>query len=107
MRSWHIIAASAVAATIAGAFAVLPAALPWRNETPALLIGHGPAIGLVWLSIYGIAALALTTLAGFLDVGSATRRSAPDGRVRRYFVQLAVTQYFTSVLALLALGLLR
>src|SRR5438270_3419786 len=107
MRSWHIIAASTVAAIAAGAFLFLSGALPWGTGVVALLVAHWPAIAVVLLSTYATVALALTTLAAFLEVGNDTRRRSWNDRVRPYFVQLGVTQYFTSMLALLALGLSR
>ena len=105
MRSWQIIVASAAAATIADALLFQPGGFPSWPELAALLLAHWPAIAVVWLGLYGVTALVLTTLAAFLDVGSVTPRRVWDDGARRYVVQLAVTQYFTSVLALLGLGL--
>ena len=105
MRSWQIIVASAAAATIADALLFQPGGFPSRPELAALLLAHWPAIAVVWLGLYGVTALVLTTLAVFLEVGSLTPAGVWADGARRYFVQLAVTQYFTSVLALLALGL--
>ena len=105
MRSWQIIVASATAATIADALLFQPGGVPSRPELAALLLAHWPAITVVWLGLYGITALVLTTLAVFLDVRIVTPRRSWDAETGRYFVQLAVTQYFTSVLALLGLGL--
>ena len=105
MRSWQIIVASAAAATIADALLFQPGGFPSWPELAALLLAHWPAIAVVWLGLYGVTALVLTTLAAFLEVGSVTPRRVWDDGARRYVVQLAVTQYFTSVLALLGLGL--
>src|SRR6266478_6419066 len=99
MRSWQIIVVSAAAATIADALVFQSGGFPSRPELAALLLAYWPAIAVVWLSLYGVAALVLTTIAVFLEVGSITPRIWDDG-ARRYFVQLAVTQYFPSVLAL-------
>jgi hypothetical protein len=106
MRSWQIIVASAAAATIADALLFQPGGFPSRPELAALFLAHWPAIAVVWLGLYGVTALVLTTLAAFLEFGSVTPRRGWDDGARRYLVQLAVTQYFTSVLALLGLGLL-
>lgn len=105
MRSWQIIVASAAAATVADALLFQPGGLPSLPGLTALLLMHWPAIAVVWLSLYGVTALVLTTLAAFLEVGGVTPRRDWDDGAQRYFVQLAVTQYFTSVLALLGLGL--
>jgi hypothetical protein len=105
MRSWQIIVASAAAATIADALLFQPGGFPSRLELAALLLAYWPAIAVVWLGLYGVAALVLTTIAVFVEVGNITPRPVWDDGARHYFVQLAVTQYFTSVLALLALGL--
>ncbi len=105
MRSWQIIVASAAAATIADALLFQPGGLPSRPELAALLLARWPAIAVAWLGLYGVSALVLTTLAAFLEVGSLTPRRVWDDGARRYLVQLAVTQYFTSVVALLGLGL--
>jgi hypothetical protein len=105
MRSWQIIVASATAATIADALLLQPGGFPSRPELAALFLAHWPAITVVWLGLYGVAALVLTTLAVFFDVRIVTPRRSWDAEAGRYFVQLAVTQYFTSVLALLGLGL--
>jgi hypothetical protein len=107
MRSWQIIVASATAATIADALLLQPGGFPSRPELAALFLAHWPAITVVWLGLYGVAALVLTTLAAFLEVGTLTPAGVWAGGARRYFVQLAVTQYFTSILALLAFGLSR
>src|SRR5713226_8392864 len=105
MGSWQIIVASAAAATIAAALMFQPGGFPSRPELAALLLMHWPAIAVVWLGLYGVTTLVLTTLAAFLEVGSLTPRRVWDDGARRFFVQLAVTQYYTSVLALLGLGL--
>src|SRR6266700_632469 len=108
MRSWHIIAASTLAATTAGVLLVVLGGLPWRSGIAALVIPHWPVIALVWLSTYGLVVPVLTTLAALLEGGVVTRRRAwDDDRVRRYLVQLAATQFYTAVLGLLALGLSR
>jgi hypothetical protein len=105
MRSWQILVASAAVATIADALLFLPGGFPSRPELAALLLVHWPAIAVVWLGLYGVAALVLTMLAVFLEFGGLTPRRVGDDWARRFFVQLAVTQYFTSVLTLLGLGL--
>ena len=105
MRSWQIIVASATAATIADALLFQPGGVPSRPELATLLLAHWPAITVVWLGLYGVAALVLTTLAVFLDLRIVTPRRGWDAEAERYIVQLSVTQYFTSVLALLGLGL--
>jgi hypothetical protein len=107
MRSWQIIVASATAATIAAGLLFQPGGFPSRPELAALFLAHWPAITVVWLGLYGVAALVLTMLAVFIDVRIVTPRRSWDAEAGRYFVQLAVTQYFTSALALLGLGLSR
>ena len=108
MRSWQIILASAVAAIIADALLFLNGVLPWRPETARFLLAHWPTIAVVWLGVYGAAALVLTTLVVFLEIrgGAAPVRFGRD-RTRRYVVRLAMAQYFTSNLALFGLGLSR
>ena len=109
MRSWQIIVASAVGATIADCLLFVPGVVPWRPETAAaLFLLHWPAITVVWLGVYGIAALFLTTLAAFLVVSGGAAPERPQREwARRYVAGLTVSQYFTAVLALLGLGLSR
>ena len=107
MRSGHIIAASAVAATAVSAFRFLPGVVLWPGGMAAFLLVNWPAIAVVWLGSYGVTALVLTTIAAFLQVSGGTIRRGWGDRIGRYAVQLAVTQYFTSLLALFALGLSR
>jgi methyl-accepting chemotaxis protein len=121
MRSWIVIPASVVLATSVTAFLYLPAGLPpSRAVLTALLYAQWPAIAVIWFSSYGVAALALTTAAlareigqaGDLIAGSAlesadlslVRRQVWRDWVRRYLVWLAITQYFSAVLALLTIG---
>jgi hypothetical protein len=107
MRSGQIIAASAVAATAVSAFRFLPGVVLRPSGMAAFLLANWPAIAVVWLGSYGVTVLVLTTLAAFLQVSSGTIRPGWGDRMGRYAVQLAVTQYFTSMLALFALGLSR
>jgi hypothetical protein len=96
-----------MAATITGALLFLPGGIPSRAELAALLVAHWPALAIVWLGVYGVAALVLTTLAIFLEIrGVAPGRAGRDW-AWRYVVRLAVSQYFTALLALLGLGLSR
>ncbi len=124
MRPWFVIPASVVLATFVTAFLYLPAGLPpSRAFLTDLLYAQWPAIAVVWFGSYGVAALALTTAAlarevgkaGALIAGSALEsadlslvyRQVRREWMQRYFVWLAITQYFSAVLALLAIGFAR
>ncbi len=106
MRDWQIIFASAVTASIAAAALFLPAVM--RSETGAIspLETYWPAATIVWLAVYSIAALLLSTAAVVRELGD-----TPSGQIgldwpHRYLVRLGITQYVSAVLILLALGLL-
>ena len=114
MRSWFVIAASVVLATLVTVSLHAPLGLPpSRAALTALLYAQWPGMAVVWLGSYCISALALTTAAlsreidktGVLSTGSALeRRRISGGWVRRFLVWLAITQYFSAILALFAIG---
>jgi hypothetical protein len=117
MRSWQIVVASVVAATITDALRFLPGISLARAELTSLLLARWPAIAVVWLGSYSIVALALTTAAVITEAGRRNRGAVLEGHsapnalpralhhpARQYFVRLAVVQYYTSILALLGLG---
>lgn len=106
MRLWQIIVASATAATIVGLL-FLVQGVPPRAELLRLFVAGWPAIAVVWLAVYGVAALVLTTATAFVEAGGFAVRRARDGWARRYLVRLTAAQYFTSLLALLGFGVSR
>ena len=83
---------------------------PGRRGSPAgaaaLFRTYWPGVTIVWLAVYSVAALALSTAATVRDL--AAPNPAPPGMdwARRYLSRLGVTQYFSAVLVLFALGLL-
>lgn len=121
MRPWRVIAISGTAATIVALSLCLPAELPGsRADLIALLYTQGSALAAVWFGSYGVAALALTTVALAIEVGDAKRfianpalesadlsfirRQSSRNGLQRYLISLAITQYFSVILALLAMG---
>jgi hypothetical protein len=106
MQAWQIIVASAVAASIAAAMLFLPEAVRSPGGVPSLFRIYWPAITIVWLGIYSIAALVLSTAAAVRELDNAASDQAGPDWPRRYLLRLGITQYFSAVLVLLALGLL-
>lgn len=114
MRTWQIIVASAVAASIAAAALFIPEAARSPAGVASLLPTYWPGLTIVWITVYAIAALVLSTAAAARDIDDA--EPGPGGMAdgmtggmdwaRRYLLRLGITQYFSAVLALLALGLL-
>jgi hypothetical protein len=100
MRSFMVIVVSAVTAT-AITLLFVPVDLGSRNEVTEFVVAHWRSVTLPWLAIYGVSALVLNTIV-------ALNRSAKSGNrsARRFLIRLASTQYFTSLIALLAVGLL-
>jgi hypothetical protein len=106
MQAWQIIVASAVAASIAAAALFLPEAVWAPGAAASLFQTYWPAITIVWLGIYSIAALVLSTATAVRELDNAASGQAGPDWPRRYLLRLGVTQYFSAVLVLLALGLL-
>jgi hypothetical protein len=106
MQAWQIIVASAVMASIVAAALFLPGVAQSPGAATALLQTYWPAIAIVWLGAYGVAALGFGTVTAMRELGGAA--SVPFGQdwLRRYLMRLGVTHYFSAALALLALGLL-
>src|SRR5579864_7663484 len=121
MKSWHIITISVAVAAIVAALLYVPAGLPAsRADLAVLLHAQWPAIAIVRVSSYGVAAVALTTAALTVEIVRARKRIAGansgDGTATiprqvlrqwalRYLKRLAITQYFTAIAVLLGLGL--
>ena len=106
MRAWQIIVASAIAASIAAAALFLPGAARSPTDAAALLQTYWPGIAIVWLAVYSVAALVLSTAAAVRDIGTIEAGPAGMDWAPRYLSRLGVAQYFSAVLVLLALGLL-
>jgi hypothetical protein len=106
MRVWQIIVVSAVAASIAAAALFLPGAARSPTGAASLLQTYWPGVTIVWLAVYSIAALVLSTAAAIRDLGNAEAGPAGMDWARRYLSRLGVTQYFSAIFVLFALGLL-
>ena len=106
MRAWQIIVTSAVVASIAAAALFLPGATWSPTGAASLFETYWPGVTIVWLGVYSVAALALSTAAAFRELGDAASGQLALDWPRRYLLRLGVTQYFSAVLVLLALGLL-
>jgi hypothetical protein len=106
MQAWRIVVTSAVAASIACAALFLPGAVRSPTGALALLQGYWPGVVVVWLGVYSIAALLLSTAAAVRELGAAVSDQTGLDWPRRYLLRLGVTHYFSAVLVLLALGLL-
>ena len=106
MRAWQIIVASAVVASIAAAALFLPGAVRFPGGAVSLVQTYWPGVTIVWLCAYSIVALGLSTAAAFRELGDAASGQAGLDWPRRYLLRLGITQYFSAVLVLLALGLL-
>lgn len=105
MRSWQIIIGGIGAASVGAGLVLLPGVLPWHPGAARLLFAYWPAILVVWLGLYGIAALALNATTAFLEINRGADGPDEYAWATRYFARLAVAQYFTAIIALLALGL--
>ncbi|MGE3781209.1 MAG: hypothetical protein AB7H71_00535, partial [Alphaproteobacteria bacterium] len=106
MQAWQIIVASAVAASIAAAALFLPGAAQSSAGTLSLLQAYWPGAGIIWLGVYSVAALLLSTAAAIRELRDTASGQTGLNWPRRYLLRLGVTQYFSAVLVLLALGLL-
>jgi hypothetical protein len=106
MQAWQIIVASAAAASIACAGLFLPGAVWSPGGAFSLLQVYWPGVTIVWLGVYSVAALLLSTAAAVGELGGTAAGHAGLHWPRRYLLRLGVTQYLSAVLVLLALGLL-
>ncbi len=107
MQAWHIIVASAVAATIASAALFLPGAVQSQTAAASSLFqAYWPGVTVVWLGVYSVAALLLSTAAAVRELGDAASDQIGLDWARRYLLRLGITQYISAVFVLLALGLL-
>src|SRR4051795_13619946 len=106
MRAWQIIVASAVVASIAIAALFLPGAVRSPDGVASLFRTYWSGAVIVWLAVYSVVALGLSTAAAVRDLGAAEAGPAEMDWARRYLTQLGIAQYFSAVLALFALGLL-
>jgi hypothetical protein len=106
MRAWQIIVVSAVVASIAAAGLFLPGAARLPDGAASLLRTYWPGAAIVWLAVYSVMALVLSTAAAVRDLGGAEAGPAGMDWARRYLWRLGVAQYFSAILALVALGLL-
>ena len=106
MQAWQIIVTSAAVASIAVAALFLPGAV--RSPTGAVLCYRhtGRQSASFGSGVYGVAALLLSTAAAIRELGDAASGQTGLDWPRRYLLRLGVTQYFSAVLVLLALGLL-
>ena len=106
MQAWQIIVTSAVVASIAAVALFLPGAVRSPGGAASLFQTYWPGFIVVWLVIYSIAALALSTAESVRELGDPTSGRAGLDWPHRYLLRLGVTQYFSAVLILFAVGLL-
>ena len=106
MQAWQIIVTSAVVASIAAAALFLPGAVRSPGGAASLFQTYWPGFIVVWLVIYSIAALALSTAEAVRELGDPASGRAGLDWPHRYLLRLGVTQYFSAVLILFAVGLL-
>jgi hypothetical protein len=112
MRLLEIVVLSVAAGLIVTAFLVLPEILAAPSALTLLAMARWLELTIDWLSAYGLAALLLT--AGALPPTGVPRlgrhgaisgsASGQSSALRRYLIGLAVVQFDTAVVALLALG---
>ncbi|MGD9615222.1 MAG: hypothetical protein AB7H90_06815 [Alphaproteobacteria bacterium] len=106
MQAWQIIVASAVVASIAVAALFLPGAVRSPTGATSLFQTYWAGIAIVWVGVYGVAALVLSTATAIREIGNTAPDRAWMDWPRDYLSRLGVTHYFSAVLILLALGLL-
>ena len=106
MQAWQIIVASAAAASIAAATLFLLGAARSPTGAVSLFQTYWPGGTIVWLGVYSVAALVLSTATAIRELSNAEDSQAGLEWPRRYLLRLGVTHYFSAVLVLLALGLL-
>lgn len=106
MRAWQIIVVSAVVASIAAAALFLPGAARLPTDAASLLRTYWSGAAIVWFAVYGVAALVLSTAASVRNIGDIESGPAGMDWTGRYLWRLGVSQYFSAVLVLFALGLL-
>src|SRR5690348_7378225 len=106
MRAWQIIVVSAIVASVAAVALFLPGAARFPADAAPLLRTYWPGAVIVWLAVYGVAALVLSTAVAVRESGSAEADPTGMDWARCYLSRLGVTQYFSAVLVLFALGLL-
>ena len=106
MQAWQIIVASAVAASVAAAALFLPGAVRSPTAAASLFQTYWPGVTVVWLGVYSVAALLLSTAAAVRELGDTASGQIGLDWPRRYLLRLGITQYISAVLVLLALGLL-
>lgn len=106
MQTWQTIVASAVAASIAAAVLFLPGAVRSPTGAASLFQTYWPGVTIVWLGVYSVAALVLNTATAVRETANTETGQAGMDWPRRYLLRLGVTQYFSAVLVLFALGLL-
>jgi hypothetical protein len=101
MRSWQIIIIGAATASITVAALLLYGGAAQQADPKLFLFAHLPRIAVAWFSFYGLITLAATTGAEIIN------RPRPVGHdwLRHYAARLAAVQYFTSLIALLGVGL--
>jgi hypothetical protein len=105
LRSWQIIIVGVAAATIGTALLLVPVAQRAQLEAPAFLLAHWAAELAIWLTLYTVIALLLTTGTALAEIAVVTPARLDHGSPGLYVVRLAITQYFTGVIALFGLGL--
>ena len=102
MRAWVTIGTSAVTAS-ALTLLFIPNDIIARGELSNFVTDHWDLITLAWLSIYGMLVLLVNTAAEYSQ--GAAERSRDNERVKLYAAGLARTQYFTSILGVLLIGI--
>ena len=103
MRSWLIIFVSAAAAT-AAILLFFPGELLPINGFEELYATRWRTVAVPWLSVYGIVALVLNTVRVCGETSKTLLYRSGYGWVGHFFSQLAVTQFFSSVIVLLLIG---
>lgn len=101
MRSWQIVIIGAAAASVTVAALLFHGGLAQQADPKLFLLAHLPRIAVAWVGLYGVTALVVATGAEIIDRPDVVRLNW----LRHYAARLAIAQYFTSLVALLAIGL--
>src|SRR5215218_10180775 len=88
MQAWQIIVTSAVVASIAAAALLLPGAVRSPGGAASLFQTYWPGFIVIWLGVYSIAALALSTAEAVRELGDPAFGQAGLDWPRRYLVRL-------------------
>lgn len=102
LKTWAIIALSVATATIGD---TLLTELVNGSDAVAFVFAHLPLIAVIWIVLYTVTTLILTTGSVLADIRTRRVLARENGVLGSYFRLLVFAQYFTGVFALLGLGL--